>query len=381
MRAFISLRLALRQRFVVMFAGRRPKLGARPIAARALARWALLPIAAGVGVLASQGKTSGAGAETGLQAMLDLYRRPTTIPAPADNPLTPAKVELGRNLFFDPRLSGSGTISCASCHNPALGWQDGKAKSVGDGGVPLARHTPTLLNVAWSEPLFWDGRANTLEQQAPGPLMAKAEMHMTAAKIVSAIRAVPGYRAAFAEAFPGRPITMLSIVQALASYQRTIVSGTAPFDRWVQGDNDAVTDAAKRGFALFNGKARCASCHSSWRFTDDGFHDIGMPGNDLGRAGIAPGIPFLERAFKTPTLRNIAERAPYMHDGSLQTLDQVVDHYDHGFIRRVSLADQIVSLGLSAEEKADLIAFLKSLSSADERVVPPSLPRSERKKR
>jgi cytochrome c peroxidase len=136
-----------------------------------------------------------------------------------------------------------------------------------------------------------------------------------------------------------------------------------------------IPDAAKRGFVTFNTKARCATCHSTWRFTDDGFHDIGISGDDLGRAGVMPGIRALERAFKTPTLRNVAERHPYMHDGLFKTLEQVVDHYDHGFVRRASLADQIVPLGLTAEEKVDLVAFMKTLSSADQRVIPPNLPR------
>ncbi|MEO6717226.1 MAG: cytochrome c peroxidase [Novosphingobium sp.] len=363
----------------MIFAGGKRRLGAGLLSMQTRVCWGLLPVVAGCGFLVGQGKTSEVSAETVIEQMLNRYRRPTTIPAPADNPITPAKVELGRILFFDPRLSASGTISCASCHNPELGWQDGQAKSLGDKGVRLPRHTPTLLNVAWSEPLFWDGRADTLEQQATGPLMAKAEMNMTPVKIVSAVRADPDYRAAFAAAFPGQLIGMKSIVQALASYQRTIVSGAAPFDRWVNGDSRAVPDAAKRGFVIFNTKAKCASCHSSWRFTDDGFHDIGIPGDDLGRARVMPGISILERAFKTPTLRNVSERGPYMHDGSLRTLEQVVDHYDHGFVRRASLADQITPLALTAEEKADLIAFMNSLSSSDERVAPPNLPRGKRK--
>jgi cytochrome c peroxidase len=307
--------------------------------------------------------------------LIAAYRRPASIPAPADNPVTDAKVALGKALFFDPRLSGSGAISCASCHNPSLGWQDGLAKGVGDKGGRLGRHTPTILNVAWSEPLFWDGRADTLEDQAKGPLAAPAEMNMPHGEVVAAVSAVPGYLAAFKAAYPGEPVNIDTIAKAIASYERTVVSGQAPFDRWVAGDDAAISDAAKRGFVVFNTKGNCASCHSSWRFTDDGFHDIGLPGQDIGRAKIMAGLTVLEYAFKTPTLRNIADRPPYMHDGSLPTLEAVIDHYDSGFIRRPSLSDQVKPLGLTSSEKADLLAFLRTLSSQDAPVSYPVLPR------
>jgi len=334
----------------------------------------MILMVAGLGIVVVQARTPNS-SQIAVDRMLDLYRRPATAPpAPADNPITAAKVELGKKLFFDPRLSRSGAISCASCHNPALGWQDGQAKGIGDRGSVLSRHTPTLLNVAWSEPLFWDGRADTLEQQVLGPITAPMEMNMSAEKVVALLDAIPAYRMAFAATFPARPISMETIMQALASYERTIVSGTAPFDRWVKGDGTAISAAAVRGFVIFNTKAKCASCHSGWRFTDDGFRDIGLPGDDMGRAQITPGVTILERAFKTPTLRNVAERAPYMHDGSLRTMEQVIDHYDHGFVRRASLAEEITPLGLTVQDKADLIAFIKSLSSIDAPVILPNLP-------
>ena len=303
------------------------------------------------------------------------YRRPADTPSPSDNPTTPAKVALGKALFFDPRLSGSGAISCASCHNPSLGWQDGLPKGVGDHGGRLGRHTPTILNVAWAEPLFWDGRAETLEAQAKGPMASPAEMNMPHDGVVAQVKSVAGYRVAFAVAFPGQPINIDNVAKAIAAYERTVVSARAPFDEWMDGDDGAVSESAKRGFALFNTTAKCSSCHTSWRFTDDGFHDIGLPGDDPGRAKFMPGITPLEHAFKTPTLRNIAERGPYMHDGSLATLDAVVDHYDHGFVNRPSLADQMKPLHLSAQDKADLVAFLRSLTSHDEAVTAPALPR------
>lgn len=310
-----------------------------------------------------------------IATMIADYKRPADIPAPKDNGATPDRAALGKALFFDPRLSGSGAISCASCHNPSLGWQDGQARGVGDKGGRLGRHTPTILNAAWTEPLFWDGRARTLEEQAKGPMAAPGEMNMPHTSVVAAVSAIPGYRSAFAAAYPGQPIDIDLVAKAIAVYERTVVSGEAPFDRWVRGDDSAISASAKRGFVTFNTKARCSTCHSSWRFTDDGFHDIGLNDTDLGRGKLMAGMTFLEHAFKTPTLRNVADRPPYMHDGSVTTLEAVVDHYDHGFVQRASLSDQIKPLNLTVQEKADLVAFMKSLSSRDPDVAFPILPR------
>jgi len=305
-------------------------------------------------------------------APLDSFRRSARVPVPADNPMTRARVELGKALFFDPRLSGSGAIACATCHQPALGWQDGLARAVGHHGAVLPRRTPTILDVAWAEPLFWDGRADTLEEQAKGPLSAPQEMDMPPGQAAATVQSIAGYRKAFAAAYPGEPITVETMARAIATFERTIVSGIAPFDRWLAGDRDAISPAARRGFALFNSpRTNCSSCHSGWRFTDDGFHDIGLPGTDPGRAKIMPDVPVLDHAFKTPTLRNIAERGPYMHDGSMPTLDAAIDHYARGFIRRPSLAPEMKAFTLTPGEKADLIAFLQSLSSRDPRVTAP----------
>lgn len=303
------------------------------------------------------------------------YKRPIELPAPADNLPNPQRVALGKALFFDPRLSGSGAIACSTCHNPSFSWQDGQALGVGHNGTRLGRRTPTILNLAWAEPFFWDGRAPTLEAQAKGPMASSAEMNMPHDGVVAAVQRLPGYRDAFATAYPGEPLNIDTVAKAIAAYERTIVSSEAPFDRWVAGDAAAMSPPAVRGFSLFVGKANCASCHSSWRFTDDGFHDIGMPDADLGRSKIMPGLTILEHAFKTPTLRNIAERAPYMHDGSVKTLEEVMDHYDHGFVRRASLSDQIRPLNLTAQEKADVIAFMQALTSEDPPVALPLLPR------
>jgi cytochrome c peroxidase len=302
------------------------------------------------------------------------YARPTSVPAPRSNPITPEKVALGQMLFFDPRLSGSGAISCATCHNPALAWGDGLPKGIGHMGSKLGRRSPTILDVAFGEPYFWDGRAATLEEQAKGPLGSAAEMNMQTGLALARIEAMPGYQRAFAAAYPGKPISLDTIAAAIATYERTVVSGEAPFDRWVKGEETAVSEPAKRGFVLFNGKANCAVCHVGWRMTDDGFHDIGLPDADRGRAEVAPGIVQLEHAFKTPSLRNIAQRSPYMHDGSVATLAAVIDHYDSGFVRRPSLDTQMVPLGLTAAEKADLLAFLDTLTGADAPSLIPILP-------
>ena len=199
-------------------------------------------------------------------------------------------------------------------------------------------------------------------------------MNMPAEVAVTRIQSIPGYVTAFAHVFPGQPVSVDTIAAAVAAYERTVVSAAAPFDKWVSGDEQAISASAKRGFVLFNGKANCATCHMGWRMTDDGFHDIGISDNDRGRADIAPGIVQLEHAFKTPTLRNINQRAPYMHDGSLATLSAVIDHYDNGFVKRSSLDTQIHPLGLTTDEKADLLAFMDTLTSTDSPTILPILP-------
>jgi cytochrome c peroxidase len=307
---------------------------------------------------------------------LPLYRRPDTIPAASGNAHSAERWALGRALFFDPRLSGAGDVSCASCHVPSKGWEDGRPTAVGTRQQRLGRHTPTILNTAWAAALFWDGRAETLEEQALGPIQAAGEMNMPLDSLVGRMNASPEYKAMFRRAYPGSPITAEVIAKAIGVFERSVVSGQAPFDRWVSGDESAVSPAAKRGFVLFNEKASCASCHSGWRFTDDSFQDIGVAGADSGRGRLLPGIEAVQFAFKTPTLRNIAERAPYMHDGSERTLEQVVELYDQGGrVRRASVSPLVKPLHLTAPEKRDLVAFLRTLSSNDPVVTAPALPR------
>lgn len=317
----------------------------------------------GFGALVAAGLASAqTSPDTNLGERLKEFIRPTTIPAPADNPLTAEKIALGRRLFFDTRLSANDKISCASCHDPAQGFEDGLPRGAGVPGEELGRHTPTVINLAWGESFFWDGRASSLEEQALGPIEAKAEMALPLPQLVAKLTGEPSYVREFERAFGGGGITPARIGQAIASFERSLVTGLAPFDRWVSGDQSAMNDSAKRGFSLFVGKARCATCHSGWNFTDDSFHDIGLNSEDKGRFEHLP-LPRMRHAFKTPGLRNIVERAPYMHDGSLPDLSAVVDHYNDGFIRRPSLSEEMRPLQLSPGERKDLVAFLQSLSA------------------
>jgi len=333
---------------------------------------ASLALASALGLLATVGGASERASE---REPLAKYARPASIPYPEGNPYTEARAELGRVLFFDPRLSGSNFISCASCHNPGFSWSDPLPKAIGHGMNELGRRTPTILNLAWGGLYFWDGRAESLEAQAMGPITAAGEMNQSADALVVELRAIPGYAPLFAAAYPGQGITTDTISKALATFERGVVSGEAPFDRWVSGDEGAVSEAAKRGFHVFEGKARCATCHSGWRFTDDSFYDIGLIGDDRGR-GALEDIEVLQYAFRTPGLRNTARRAPYGHNGSEKTLADVIELYDlGGRVKRPSLSPEIQPLQLTTREKSDLLAFLDTLTSADTRVATPELPR------
>lgn len=305
-----------------------------------------------------------------------LYKRPAEIPFPASNPYSESKAKLGQMLFYDPILSGSETRSCASCHSPSLSWTDGLALASGEKQKPLALKSPTLLNIAWIEPLGWDGHFRTLESVAFGPINSPVNMNASEKIVVQRLSAIPGYVHAFDTAFGAGPVTKKKIEDAIATFERTIVSADAPFDRWVNGDDNAIGDDAKEGFALFNGKARCSSCHAGWLFTDNSFHDIGVAReNEAGRGKLFPKSVKLKHAFKTPTLRDIARRAPYMHDGSLKDLHAVLDLYSRGGVNRPSRSAQIVPLNLTAKEKKELIAFLDTLTSPNKPATVPALPR------
>lgn len=314
-------------------------------------------------------------APSGIDALKAQYRRPASIPFPKDNPYTPEKAALGKKLYFDTRLSVSSAQSCASCHSPGFGWGDGLAVGVGHGMAKLGRHSPTIVNAAWSAIFMWDGRLPTLEDQALGPIQSPGEMNMKLDDLMARLTSIPEYKPLFEASFPGQGIKAKGLAQAIATYERTVVSERAPFDAWIEGNEKAISEEAKRGFAMFNGKAQCAACHEGWNFTNEGFQDIGLPSKDIGRGEYLPGVIKMQHAFKTPGLREIGRRSPFMHDGSLATLEAVIDHYDHGGVDRPSRSDLMHPLGLTTQEKADLVAFLKTLTSDLEPTAVPVLPR------
>ena len=291
------------------------------------------------------------------------FARPRDVPYPADNPLTQAKLTLGKELFFDTAFSGSRTISCGTCHRPDLAWGDGRARAKGEDPKPLALRSPTLIDVAWTERLGWDGKFRNLEAVAFAPITAPKNMNLSEAALLARLNESSSYPAEFAAAFDDGQINRRNIELALATFERSIVAAPSPFDAWIDGDDAAMDDSAKRGFGLFIGKANCAACHSGWNFTDGSFHDIGTAvGTDIGRGRLFPTSEKLRFAFKTPTLRDVGMRPPYMHDGSVPTLAAVVDLYDKGGIERPSRSELIHPLGLTRDEKRDLVAFLNSLT-------------------
>lgn len=293
------------------------------------------------------------------------YRRPAAIPFPDRNPYSAPKAALGKMLFFDPLLSRSRTVSCATCHNPSLSWGDGLARAVGEDPKGLPLRAPTLIDVAFSEPLGWDGKFRDIESVTFGPITGRANMNLTESELIDRLSTSSPYVDAFASAYGDAAITRPRIEAALATFERTIVADESPFDRWITGDETAISAAAKRGFAVFNGKAHCSNCHSGPSFTDGSFQDIGTAKDgDVGRGRLFPTSQKLRYAFKTPTLRNVAQRAPYMHDGSVATLDEVIELYNQGGIDRPSRSPSIRPLLLTATEKADLIAFLQTLTAS-----------------
>ena len=313
-------------------------------------------------------QAQGPGARPDLDAIKRDYRRPA--PRPIENQLL---VDLGRALFFDPRISASGKTACASCHFPELGYVVTDAHPLNDSGKPTSRKSQPLIGLGYAgnAPVGWDGRSATLEVQAKASIatgsmsMRETETPVKVEAIEERIRSAPDYAAKFNAALPGKPINIDAIAQAVAAFERTLEPGLAPFDRWVSGEVAAIPESAKRGFALFAGKAGCAACHSGWRFTDDQFHDIGTTTTDQGR-GREVKDAALSFAFKTPTLRSVALRAPYMHNASIATLPDVVRHYERGGIDRPSRSPMLVPVQLTETERLDLVAFMETLTGDGE---------------
>jgi cytochrome c peroxidase len=290
---------------------------------------------------------------------------PTVVPQPPGNVNYAAKVALGKQLYFDGRLSKNDAISCAFCHNPLTGFADPKQTSAGVGGLRGGRQSPTVYNTAFNPLQFWDGRAGSLEEQAIGPIHNPVEMAETHEHVVPKIAKIKGYRDIFQKVF-GTGVSLQAIAEAVAAFERTIISRNSAFDKFVLGEAKALNESAKRGMDLFTSKARCILCHNGPNFTDNQFHNLGVPQvgpqkEDLGRYNIT--LRESDKgAFKTPTLRSITETAPYMHDGAFATLEEVIDFLDKGGEANPQLSHLMKPLGLSPQEKTDLIAFLQALT-------------------
>lgn len=286
------------------------------------------------------------------------WERTQAPPVPEDNTVTYARVELGKRLFFDTRLSASGTTSCATCHNPAFGWSDGLPTALGHGQKAPQRRTPTLLNAAYNT-------RQALEEQAMQPV-ASAEMGLDLARMVERLESIKGYRVYFDQAYPREGINPRTVAKAIATFERTLVSRTSPFDRWQDGERTAVSPAVARGFALFRGKANCIGCHEGPQFTDGGLHNVGVrgAGGETDRGG----------AHRTPSLRDVVYTAPYMHNGAYRTLREVVEMYSRGGDEPAKADPKIRKLGLTPSEIDDVVAFLESLAGDPVVVAAPQLP-------
>jgi cytochrome c peroxidase len=344
----------------------------RPKAFRAIramrGRWAVSGIAFG-SVVAIAACTMGA-AGSG-QALHGAYRVSVPLgldlvaPVPADNALTADKIALGRKLFLDPELSADRSRSCASCHQPRRYFTDGRARPVGVSGRRGARNVPSILNAAYGHAFLWDGRAESLEAQVLRPIQGKDELGLRLEELTRRLEAREDYREDFRDAFGDPGISANRIARSLASYVRTLRSGDAPIDHFLHGDSAALSPDAQRGFRLFVGRANCGVCHLAPLFTDHRFHNTGVSwgSGDAGRYAVTGQAKDMG-AFKTPSLRNVARTAPYMHDGSLATLEEVIAHYDDGGTPNPSLDEEVRPLRLTAAEKRRLIAFLEALTGA-----------------
>lgn len=313
-------------------------------------------------------------AAAAVSAQQALERAP--VPVPADNPQSAAKIALGAQLYFDPRLSVDNTVSCASCHDPSTAWANHEPTDTGVKRQVGARNSGTILDSAYMRYQFWDGRAGSLEEQALGPIENPIEMGETLPNVVRKLNAIPGYRSQFQAAF-GTDATPDAIAKAIAAFERTVITGVSPYDRYLAGDKAALSPAAERGMTVFAGKGRCMTCHSGPMFSDQSFHNVGVGMNrekpDVGREAVTKN-PRDRGAFKTPTLRNVALTWPYLHDGSAKTLDDVLALYNRGGEPNPNLDSLMKPLGLTASETADLKAFLEALTGPQPKIAKPDLP-------
>lgn len=323
------------------------------------------------------------------------------MPVPAGNPQTAEKVELGRLLFFDTRLSGNNQMSCATCHNPEMGFSDGLPRATGAQGE-LGRNSPTIWNAAYVDFPFWDGRTASLEEQAAKPIVADVEMNQKVPELVQELEAVPEYRDRFRKVFNTDTISFTDVTRAIAAFERTVLTFNSPFDRFEAGDESALSNEAAQGRTLFFGKAACSSCHVAPLFTDNRFHVLGVPqvgpkaaaeepaqseqeaeglvptgrrvSGDLGRFEVT-GDPKDHGAFRTPTLRNVEVSGPYMHDGAFKTLDEVVTFYNEGGGDVDNRSKLVTALNLTEQEQKALVAFMKALTdTSSTKITPPKMP-------
>lgn len=285
---------------------------------------------------------------------------------PSDNPLTEEKVLLGKKLFFDPILSGDQTVSCGSCHLPSKAFSDTTALSIGINGKKGSRNAPPLINPVYGERFFWDGANPSLEEQAIQPILNELELGGDFEVILERLNNHPDYPQLFKDAFNEVPSTA-NILDAIASFERTLISANSPYDRYLAGDENAISESAKRGLALFNSEqGECFHCHTGFNFTDESFQNNGLYiiYEDEGRAAVT-GRDNDRAKFKTPTLRNIEFTAPYMHDGSMKTLEEVLDHYASQGQPHPNRSIFMRNIDLTLEDRRDLINFLKSLGDPE----------------
>ncbi len=340
----------------------------------AAAVWAASMLAAGKAAMSNPAATATSNELDADNPLFPLPKPPLGIDRTFDElpvPPTPETVRLGRWLFFDKRLSIDNTISCATCHRPENGFSEPMAVSTGIRGRTGVRKAPPILNLAWSifPNFFWDGRAASLEEQAMGPVANAAEMGNTHEAMIATLSKLKGYGPYFKQAFGDEAVTKDRVARAIADYERTRMSGNSPWDRWQASDQTAVTDAVKKGHELFFfGKAACNQCHLGPNFTDSQFHNLGVGYNartktfkDEGRYAISEKLED-KGAFKTPTLREVASRAPYMHDGSQKTLKEVVEFYNKGGEANPHLSPKMKPLNLTSTEVDALVAFMEALS-------------------
>jgi len=284
---------------------------------------------------------------------------------PSNNKYSAEKAELGRFLYFDKRLSADESVACASCHAPEHAFTDGAATSTGIKSQKGGRSAPTVINRAYSLAQFWDGRAETLEEQAKGPMANPIEMGNTHAAIVERLQAIPGYRTLFAKVYGSDKIDIDRAAMAIATFERTVLSGNSPYDKYKKGDKKAMSPEQVHGMSVFFEKAKCDKCHEGANFTLNAYSNLGIGSDkadpDVGRFAVTKD-PRDWGVFKTPTLREVEHTAPYMHDGSIKTLEEVVDFYNKGGIKNRNLDQNIKELKLTDQEKKDLVAFMKALS-------------------